>query len=176
MSTHKLTLIVIAAAVLAACAAPAMQPTTVPQATATPVAQSTTDPNEPVSSTPDEPGLDPLDVPTAVYDPAPTDAQLQTGEAFVDSTEIIVAESFPPQFFLSIKGSLPTPCYALRISTSGPDAQHRIMVDVYSVVDPNISCMQVLAAFEQNVRLGTLPAGRYEVWVNNQPIGEIEAP
>jgi hypothetical protein len=172
MKFVTIALLLVIMTMIAACAAPAVQPTAEPTMTPPPAA----DPNEPVSSETGEPGLNPPVVPTAPYNPSPDDSQLQSGQAFIDSTDILTAESFPPQFFLSIKGSLPTPCHALRVRPTPPDAQHRILIDVYSVVDPTASCIQVLEPFEVNIPLGSLPAGKYEVWVNNQPIGEIEAP
>lgn len=159
---------------LAACATPAAQPT----AELTPItpATPTPGPDEPVSSTPEEPILEEPPVMSSPYQPQPDDAKLQRGQAFVESAQVIVAESFPPQFFLSLMGSLPTPCHQLRIVTGNPDGRHRINIDVYSVVDPNQACTQVLEPFNVNVPLGKLPSGKYEVWVNNQPAGEIEAP
>jgi hypothetical protein len=161
---------------LAACAAPAdpatltnVPATTPPEPTAMPVTAS---PDTPVSSTPGD-GPPPQ---TPPYAPAPGDAQFDRGNAFVDSAEIIVAESFPPQYFLSLRGSLPTPCHTLRVAVSPPAAGNRIDVDVYSITDPNTMCAQVLEPFEVNVRLGTYPAGTYEVWVNGQPVGEFQAP
>ncbi len=180
MTYPRLLLLIFIAVVGVACAAPAVQPTAEPNlvSPATPTLPTATDDplDEPVSATPGGPILDQPPEMTPPYNPAPDDVQLQRGPAFVDSAQVIVAESFPPQFFLSLSGSLPTPCHQLRVAIGNPDGQHRIAVEAYSVVDPNRACTQVLEPFEINLRLGTLPAGKYEVWVNNQPVGEIEAP
>lgn len=166
-------LLIASAWMLAACASPAQQggPAASPPTPTPEPPPMTSLPDEPVSSTPgDNPPPQ-----TPPYAPAPGDAQLQRANAFVDSAQIVVAESFPPQFFLRLAGSLPTPCHALRVAVS-PPAANRVDVDVYSLTDPDAVCAQVLEPFDASIRLGTFPAGKYEVWVNGQPMGEIEAP
>ncbi len=169
MRTSTLAFLTSAVFFLSACGYPASAPTATP-------APPTPSGDGAVSATPAPPGSENPDVPAPPYAPAPSDDQLQRGAAFVDSSQIIVAESFPPQFFLGLTGSVPTPCHQLRAAVSAPGATHRIDVSVYSVVDPNAICTQVLAPFDVNVWLGAFPTGRYEVWVNGQPVGEIEAP
>lgn len=129
-------------------------------------------PDSPVVSPPDTTGQEPAPAP---WEPAPGDENMARGEAFVDSTDILVLESFPPQFVLQLSGSLPTPCHQLRVEVAEPDEQDRIQVEVYSVVDPEQICIQVLEPFEANVNLGSFPGGNYTVWVNGQQVGEIEA-
>lgn len=165
---------------LAACGLPTVEPT----ATLQPPSQmlptqpsATASPDEPVSATPLPPdsdfGTDPLPQP---YAPQPGDEKLQRGEAFIDQAQLITAESFPPQFFLSLSGSLPTPCHQLRLTTQVEANAQRIVITVYTLADPQAVCVQVLEPFALTVPLGSLPAGHYEVWVNGQPVGEIEAP
>ena len=98
------------------------------------------------------------------------------GEVFIDEMQILTMESFPPQFLLQISGSLPTPCHHLRADMSEPDAQNRIMVEVYSLTDPDTACIQVLEPFQQGINLGSLPQGSYTVLVNGEQVAEIEAP
>ena len=162
---------------LAACAGLAVTPTptpAAPTAVASPPA-ATLAPDDVISATPAPPGLEQPQPPDP-YAPQPGDEKLARGQVFIDSTQLLVAESFPPQFFLSLEGSLPTPCHQLRITTSARPADHRIVVDAYSLADPNAVCAQVLQPFNVGVPLGSLPAGKYEVWLNGQPVGEIEAP
>jgi hypothetical protein len=129
-------------------------------------------PDSPVESPPDTTGEEPAQAP---WGPAPGDENLARGEAFVDQTDILVLESFPLQFVLSLSGSLPTPCHQLRVEVSDPDDQDRIQVDVYSLVDPGQVCIQVLEPFEANINLGSFASGNYTVWVNGEQVGEIEA-
>jgi hypothetical protein len=111
------------------------------------------------------------------YDPQPGDNLLQRGDFYLDEqgTSIIVMESFPLQFMLNLKGSLPTPCNEARIVVHPPDAANKIVVEAYTVIDPNEMCIQVIEEFEANIRLGSFPQGHYTVWVNETMIGEIDA-
>jgi hypothetical protein len=106
--------------------------------------------------------------------PRASDAALARAAAFVDSYEVLTLESFPPQYRIKVKGTLPTPCHQLRMAVGQPDAAGNIDVEVYSVVDPNVNCAQVLQDFEHSVSLGDLPAGKeYVVLVNEQRAGTI---
>jgi hypothetical protein len=84
-------------------------------------------------------------------------------------------ESFPPQFMLSLKGNLPTPCHQLRVNVNPPDADNKIMVDVYTVSNPDMICAQVLQPFSETIELGTFPGGHYSVCVNGQLAGEFDS-
>jgi hypothetical protein len=112
----------------------------------------------------------------APWQPSAMDKNLSQSEAFVTSAEVLTLESFPPQYTLTIKGNLPTPCHQLRVEVSEPDAKNQIRVQAYSVVDPNKMCIQVLEPFEENIPLGSLPTGQYTVTVNGEPVSQIEAP
>ena len=96
------------------------------------------------------------------------------GNVYLDSTEIVLRESYPVQAALVIRGSLPTPCHELKVEVSPPDDQSRILVSVYSVSDPNQVCIQVLEPFEETAELGLFTQGTFSVWVNGESVGEIE--
>ena len=130
---------------------------------------ATPSPDTPVNN------LTPLPPSEPPYAPQPGDDALKRGPAFVEVTDILVLESFPLQFQLSLSGNLPTPCHKLRIVVGEPDASNNIAVDVYSVVDPELICMQVLQEFQASVNLGSFPAGHYTVTVNGEPSGEFDA-
>jgi hypothetical protein len=123
----------------------------------------------PPLSAPSQPSAQP-------WQPQPADQSLSRGEAFVSQADILVAESYPPQYTLNLKGTLPTPCHQLRVEAAPPDSQDRIQVSVYSVVDPETICAQVLAPFETAVPLGGQTAGTYTVIVNGEEAGSIEVP
>lgn len=138
--------------------------------------------NEPGSLPPDtavtSPPVD--NMPTGEPDrnpfaPKPGDEALTRGEVFIDETSLVIRESFPPQISLSLKGNLPTPCHELRAEIASPDQENKIVVDVYSVVDPNVVCTQVLEPFEEFIDLGTFPSGHYTVWVNGELAGEFDS-
>ena len=126
-------------------------------------------PDKPVSSD------DPSTPQTGSYLPDPGDANLMRDVVYLDSTDLLTMESFPLQFSLVLKGNLPTPCHNLRIAANEPDAENKIVVDVYSVIDPNTTCIMVLEPFEANLPLGSYPAGHYSLWVNGRQVAEFDA-
>jgi len=109
------------------------------------------------------------------FTPKPGDSELMRGTVFLDSTDLLTMESYPLQFMLVLKGNLPNPCHALRVAVSAPDAQNKIALDVYSVTDPNTTCIQILEPFEANVPLGSFPEGKYTLWVNGELVAEFDA-
>lgn len=128
-------------------------------------------PDRPVSSddpNPSTPGGD-------SWQPRPGDEDLQRGEVEIDSADILVLESYPPQFVLHLVGWKGTPCHELRITVSEPDEQQRIFVEAYTLVDPDVICIQMLEGFDINVQLGSYENGEYSLWLNGQQIGTIAA-
>lgn len=133
---------------------------------------ATAAPDDPVSSS------DPTDSapPADSLQPQPEDDQLDKGNAYIDATEILTLESFPPQFMLSITGGKPTPCHKLRAVISEPGNTNEIHVEVYTLVHPEAICIQKIENFNISLNLGTYPAGQYKVFVNDSEIGQIMAP
>jgi hypothetical protein len=111
----------------------------------------------------------------ADYLPKPDDAFLTRGEAYIDSRDLLTMESYPLQFMLSLKGSTPSPCHQLRLLVNAPDFENKILVEVYSVSDPNKVCAQVLSPFEVNIPLGSFAPGYYILLINGQQAAEFEA-
>lgn len=145
---------------LAAACAPAAEPTPGPDTAVT---------SPPAGSAPtNEPAADPLA-------PRPGDANLTRGEVFLAEASLLIRESYPPQVALALAGELPTPCHQLRAEFNPPDTENRIAVEVYSVVDPEQICIQVLEPFEETLDLGTFPTGHYAVWVNGKLAGEFDS-
>lgn len=129
----------------------------------------TQSPDTPVDSDTPSNGLPPI------YAPRPGDDQLQRGEVYLDSVDLLTMESYPLQFALVLKGNLPTPCHEIRVVVSDPDAENRINLDVYSVANPDTICVQMLQSFEQSISLGSFPSGHYTVWVNGEQVTEFDA-
>lgn len=190
MRHNTRSLIVWLVIVSAACSVPATPsiPVQVPPTAGSPAASApastpasatatSSAPPSAVAATPITPGADfGLQPPSQPYAPQAGDAKLVRGSFFIDRAQIVVAESFPPQFILSLSGSLPTPCHLLRLTVALQAANHRVLVDVYTLAEPQAVCAQVLQPVSVNVPLGRLPQGRFEVWLNDQPVGEVEAP
>ncbi len=109
-----------------------------------------------------------------IYAPRPGDEQLERGEVYLDSVDLMAMESYPPQFSLLLKGNLPTPCHQLRVVYHEPDTQNRILLEVYSLADPQAVCVQMLQPFEQSIYLGSFPAGHYTVWINGKQVSEFD--
>lgn len=164
--------IMMAFVMLAGCVPTAAQPTespTLPPSDQPVVSEATPNPS------PDTPVEGGEDMPEQPFAPLPGDANLQRGNVFIENAELLSMESYPVQFLLSITGALPTPCHQLRVVVSPPDAENKIAVETYSVVDPNMMCTQVLKEFSQGINLGSFPAGQYEVWLNGEKIAEFIA-
>jgi hypothetical protein len=49
-----------------------------------------------------------------------------------------------------------------------PTAQGNIALEIYSVVDPNTICTQVISQIEVRVSLGALSSGTYQVLINGE--------
>lgn len=130
-------------------------------------------PDLPVTSPPEPGGADDSGGP---YAPQPGDGALQSGQVFIETQDVLTLESFPPQFVLRLTGALPTPCHRLRIRIDPPDSGGQLRVGVYSLVDPNAICTQVLQSFEASTPLRGLKAGKYSVVVNDTPVAEIAVP
>lgn len=148
---------------MAACApvlAPATEPDTLPPDTA-------------VTSPPEgSPSQEPVSNP---YAPRTADSTLTRGEVFVQEMGLLIRESYPPQISLNLSGDLPTPCHQLRVQVNEPDENNKIDVEAYSVVDPEMICIQVLEPFQASIDLGTFPSGHYSVWVNGELAGEFDS-
>ena len=123
-----------------------------------------------------EPTQQPLPGPiNNVYLPEPGDSNFSRGNVFIDSSDLLIMESYPVQIALVLRGHLPTPCNHLRVVANPPYEQNRIQVEVYSVIDPAETCIQVLEPFEANIGLGSFPTGHYSVWVNGEMVGEFDS-
>ena len=138
-----------------------------------PQGQATTGPDTPVTSPPE--GSMPTNEPSAdPFAPQTGDADLTRGNIYIDEASLVIRESFPPQISLSLSGELPTPCNQMRVEINPPDSENKILVDVYSVIDPDKVCIQVLEPFEEQIDLGTFPTGHYTVWVNGELAGQFD--
>ncbi len=134
-------------------------------------------PDTPVSSEPgEEPAFPPgAETPGQVFlPPQPGDEQLHQGQVYLDSTDVLLLESFPVQVNLLLKGSIPTPCHQARFVIQPPDSQNTIRIELYSLINPDQICVQVLQEFETNLSLGPLPAGHYILLINSESAAEFD--
>jgi inhibitor of cysteine peptidase len=96
------------------------------------------------------------------------------GAAFVDSVEILLLESYPVQVRLQVTGSLPTPCHKLAWDLGEVAEDGKINLELYSLADPDVDCIQILQAFEESVPVGSYTSGEFEVWINGELVGDFE--
>jgi len=115
------------------------------------------------------PGILPKSQHTPLPFPQPGDAQLST--AAVDLTSFTVASASGGKLKLAFQGNLPTPCHQLRVTVER--AERTLKVRVYSVVDPQQVCVQVLQPFSAEVEAGPFPDGDYQVFVNGNEAGSV---
>jgi hypothetical protein len=97
---------------------------------------------------------------------------------YIDSADLLIAESFPAQVRLHIMGNLPSPCHEFQFEVEAPDADNQIHVAAYSTIDPAAMCAQVLQPFEQTISISMEGSanGTYSVWLNGEQVGEFSYP
>jgi hypothetical protein len=91
---------------------------------------------------------------------------------FIDTTDILLMESFPVQVALRVTGNLPTPCHEPVWEVD--DDGSTISVTLRSVADPDVACVQVLAPFELSIPLGSFESGAREVTLNGENVGDFK--
>lgn len=134
-----------------------------------PSATPSTGPDTSISSTDTN---EPMETPSLS---SPENPKFVRGNIFIEESGLVIRESYPPQISLNLSGNLPTPCHQFRADVAKPDADNKIYVDVYTVVDPSMMCIQVLEEFSESINLGTYPSGHYTVLVNGQSVGEFDS-
>lgn len=106
-------------------------------------------------------------------DPLPNEDKMTRGSLLVDKMDVLLLESYPLQVMLNVSGSLPTPCHYLRASFNQPNEKNEIQVELYSLVEPDKVCIQVLQSFETTIPLGSFADGTYTILVNGEKAGEF---
>ncbi|NPV57793.1 MAG: hypothetical protein HPY76_14150 [Anaerolineae bacterium] len=133
---------------------------------------------QPTDLLPDEPVGGQTPTPTAgmaTDAPQPDDGNLVRGPVFIDSATIRAAESYPVQYAVVLEGNLPTPCHQLRAEVNLPDAHNVIRIELYSLVDPEVLCAQVLQDFETTLNLPDgLAAGEYTLSINEDLVLDLK--
>lgn len=105
--------------------------------------------------------------------PQEADAKLVVGPAYVEieNSQLMIAESDPAQVSLHLVGNVPNPCYSLRVLVHEPSEEGQIMVEVYSVADPEKVCADMLQPFDETIKVENLSAGKYTILVNEFELG-----
>jgi hypothetical protein len=111
------------------------------------------------------------------YAPQPGDGNLMAGDIKIDSSSVFLAESQPPQVMVNFAYFQPTPCYQLRVESSGPNPQNQISLKAYAVAEKDKPCalMALATPLQAGLNLGSLPRGHYTVLLNGDQIGEFNS-
>jgi len=169
MKTLSILLLVLALSLTACQPAPAATPAIEKPSDGDEIA-ATPDPDSPVGDAdmPEQPVENP-------YAPQPSDANLVSDNVYIDQADLLILESYPLQFTLSVSGNLPDPCHHLRVTVSAPDSENRIDVQLYSLANPETMCIQVLEPFDVNIPLGSFPTGEYHLYLNGEKVAEFQS-
>jgi len=128
---------------------------------------------QPQSGTPVE-GAEGLN---SIFPALEADRSLTRGNFIMEAGEVRSGETIMTQAEIVVRGSLPTPCHELRAVPNPPDAQNRIVVDIYTVVDAGLICTQNIVPFNGVIAtLDDLPSGEYTVLINDQEVGKFSVP
>lgn len=103
---------------------------------------------------------------------APTAIPDDAGPVFVETTDILLMESFPVQVALHVTGNLPTPCHQPVWEVE--DDGSTIAVRLASVTEPGVLCAQVLEPFDISIPLGDFESGTRVVTLNGEEIGDFD--
>jgi hypothetical protein len=109
--------------------------------------------------------------------PQAGDEKLQRDLLAVTNVSIMTTNSLPVRLGVNFTYALPTVCHELRVAVSGPDASHRIDLQIYTLVDPSEVCIMIaMAPVSDTVLIGVLPEGTYSIYVNGDKVGNIALP
>ena len=62
-----------------------------------------------------------------------------------------------------------------RVIIGSPDDRNTVQIEVYSVVDPNMICTEVIDPFSIRLPLGSFQGATYKFFVNGELLGEVDA-
>lgn len=121
------------------------------------------------ADSPDEP-VDSGDRPSPTT--GPSEVPADASPFFVDSTDILLMESFPVQVALRVNGNLPSPCHQPVWEVEDDGAA--IHVTLATVAADDRVCTQVLVPTELSIPLGSYESGRRSVILNGEQVGEFD--
>ncbi|MGC9520643.1 MAG: hypothetical protein ACP5HG_02020 [Anaerolineae bacterium] len=103
--------------------------------------------------------------------PAPTDDVQPGGQAFIESLDLMILESFPVQVRAHITGHLSDGCTEIEaIQVVRDEDAKAYTITIETSRDPEAMCTQALVPFEETVNLDVqgMPAGTYTVVADDQ--------
>jgi inhibitor of cysteine peptidase len=112
--------------------------------------------------------------------PTPGGKPDEVGPVFIDSSDLLIMESYPVQVSLHVTGNLPTPCHSFHYSyvIGTTNDANRIDVSVWSESDTSRMCTQVLEPFDESIPIDMSGAadGTYSVYMNGELVGNFSYP
>lgn len=84
----------------------------------------------------------------------------------IQSVDVLVAESHPPQVSVKVSGIIPDSCTKAREPEISRDGS-RFTITIIGERPTGLACAQVISAYERSIQLGTLDPGSYTVNVNS---------
>jgi len=103
----------------------------------------------------------------------PANPASQTGEPTmstvklqVQTVDVLIAESSPPQGSAHVSAIIPDSCTKAREPEISRDGS-TITVTIIGERPEGVACAQVISSYDKSIPLGTLDPGRYTLHVNN---------
>ncbi len=81
------------------------------------------------------------------------------------SSQLVVTTTRPIQVKAILTGTLPDQCHDLRVVVSLQDTDGKIIIQVYSLFDPNTACLTEVKQFTVSIPLGSYVTGQHVVIV-----------
>ncbi|MFC2019456.1 hypothetical protein ACFLU4_05865 [Chloroflexota bacterium] len=86
---------------------------------------------------------------------APGDGEVIIRPAPIHEVRVNIAESFPPQVFVYIKGGLADGCTTFHELKHSKSDGHNVVIEVTVQRPQGVACAQVYGFFERNINLGS---------------------
>lgn len=86
-------------------------------------------------------------------------------DTVIESTEVLLLESFPPQLVLNVTGYHPDGCQ-FPVQIDQTQEGNTIKVHIYREVPPNVRCTMNIVGYEAGINLGSFDPGTYTIDVN----------
>ncbi len=99
-------------------------------------------------------------------DGADVDNQLIIADMPIAGIEVLLAASDPVQVTVEVNGWLPDSCTAHH-ETHQAQEGNTITIQITTTRPRDLACATVVTEYQENVSIGTLPAGDYTVIVND---------
>jgi len=91
---------------------------------------------------------------------------MSTVKLQVQTVDVLIAESFPPQISAHVTAIIPDSCTKAREPEISRDGS-TITVTLIGERPDGVACAQVISTYDKSIPLGTLAPGSYTLHVNN---------